>query len=53
MWEALKEKFDGILNTRLKHLTIKFDNFELAPNTLIRYHLRVMHNMTREMSEAS
>lgn len=49
MWEALKEKFDATLATKLRRVIQKFNDNKKRPNHSMRQHLRVMSNMIREL----
>ena len=40
IWIALKDKFGGTSNTKLRRLTIKFDKYRLCLNISMMQHLR-------------
>ncbi|OMO70377.1 hypothetical protein COLO4_28640 [Corchorus olitorius] len=52
MWNALKEKFGNVFDTKLKQLVIKFDNFKKRPENNMRQHLQEMSDMMRELKIA-
>ncbi|OMO63962.1 hypothetical protein COLO4_32152 [Corchorus olitorius] len=49
MWNALKEKFRNVSDTKLKQLVIKFDNYKKRLENNMRRHLQEMSNMMREL----
>ncbi|OMO74603.1 Zinc finger, CCHC-type [Corchorus olitorius] len=52
MWNAVKEKFGNVSDTKLKQLVIKFDNYKKRPENNMRQHLQEMSNMLRELKIA-
>ena len=49
MWEALKEKYGGLLATKLRELVMKFGNYKMRLNHTMKQHLREMKRMIREL----
>ena len=47
MWQALKEKYDGLSTTKLKELVMKFGNYKMRLNHTIKQHLKEMKRMIR------
>ena len=47
MWQALKEKYGGLLVTKLRELVLKFENYKIRPNHTMKQHLRKMKRMIR------
>ena len=45
VWVALREKFGGITASKLRQLTIKFDNYKNRSNHTMAHHLREMSSM--------
>ncbi|OMO79450.1 Zinc finger, CCHC-type, partial [Corchorus olitorius] len=50
MWNAFKEKFGNVSDTKLKQLVIKFDDYKKRPENNMRQHLQEMSNMMREFN---
>ena len=49
IWEALKLRYGGILATRLRGLTMKFDLYSMRYNHTMKQHLRVTSSMIHEL----
>ena len=49
MWSTLSERFGGMSVTKLRSLTIKFDNYKKRPEHNMKKHLRQMSNMISEL----
>ena len=49
MWVALRGKFGGTTVSKLRQLTIKFDNYKKVPSKSMKQHLRDMSNMIMEL----
>ena len=49
MWQALKEKYGGLLATKLRELVLKFENYNMRPNHTMKQHLKDMKIMIREL----
>ena len=49
MWESLKEKYGGLLATKLRELIMKFGNYKMRPNHTMKQHLREMKRIIREL----
>ncbi|OMO96514.1 Zinc finger, CCHC-type [Corchorus olitorius] len=52
MWNALKEKFGNVSDTKLKQLVNNFDNYKKRLENNMRQHLQEMSNMMRELKIA-
>ena len=44
-----KEKYGGLLATKLRELVLKFENYNMQPNHTMKQHLRKMKRMIREL----
>ena len=52
IWNALKEMFGNVSDTKFKRLVIKFDNYKKRQEHSMRQHLQEMSNMMRELKIA-
>ena len=49
MWEALKEKYGRLSDTKLRKLVMKFGNYKMQLNHTMKQHLKEMKRMMREL----
>ena len=52
VWDAVKVQYGGTSTTRLRQLTLKFDDYKKRQNDTIRQHLTIMSNMISELRAA-
>ena len=50
VWDTVKIQFGGTSTTRLRQLTLKFDDYKKKSNHTMRQHLTVMSNMISELA---
>ncbi|GAV62803.1 UBN2_2 domain-containing protein [Cephalotus follicularis] len=49
LWNTLKLKYGSISATKLRELTMRFDNHTMKEGQTMKHHLRVMSSMIREL----
>ena len=49
VWQDLKEKNGRLLATKLRELVMKFRNYKIWPNHIMKQHLKKMKRMIREL----